>query len=90
MMGFDPYDQVPVTEIVLEPGDRMLLYTDGVSERFNTDRQPYGEERLCRKMEQTGRGGPQELLKGIVQDLDNFAGGLPADDDQAMLLLSFE
>lgn len=90
IMGFDPYDRVPVTEIALEPGDCVLLYTDGVSERFNTDRQPYGEERLCRQMEQIGRGDPREMLRGIVQDLDNFAGSRPADDDQAMLLLSFE
>ncbi len=45
MMGYEPYEQVPVTDIRLEAGDRVLLYTDGVSERFNTEKQPYGEER---------------------------------------------
>jgi len=90
MMGFDPYDQVPVTDIHLETGDRLLLYTDGVSERFNTDKQAYGEERLCRQMERTGVDDPREQLKGIVQDLEDFAGERPADDDQALLLVTFD
>jgi sigma-B regulation protein RsbU (phosphoserine phosphatase) len=90
MMGFDPYDQIPVTEIILGPGDRLLLYTDGVSERFNSEKQPYGEERLCRQMERPGSGDPRELLKGIVQDLEGFAGEHPADDDQALLLVTFD
>ncbi|MGA2400679.1 MAG: SpoIIE family protein phosphatase [Syntrophobacteraceae bacterium] len=30
-MGYDPYPQVPVTELQLEPGDRLLFYTDGVT-----------------------------------------------------------
>jgi sigma-B regulation protein RsbU (phosphoserine phosphatase) len=89
-MGFDPYDQVPVTEIGLDPGDRLLLYTDGVSERFNPDKQLYGAERLCRRMEQSvGLDDPRVLLNGIVQDLKDFAGERPADDDQVLLLVTF-
>jgi sigma-B regulation protein RsbU (phosphoserine phosphatase) len=68
----------------------LLLYTDGVSERFNTDKQAYGEERLCRQMERTGVDDPREQLKGIVQDLEDFAGERPADDDQALLLVTFD
>jgi len=90
MMGFDPYDQVPVTEIILGAGDRLLLYTDGVTERFSPGKQPYGEERLCRQMERTGVDDPREQLKGIVQDLEDFAGERPADDDQALLLVTFD
>lgn len=85
MMGFDPYDRVPVTDIQLEAGDRLLFYTDGVSERFNTDRQPYGEDRICGRMEHPA-AGPAELVATLMQDLEAFAGGRPADDDQTLLL----
>jgi sigma-B regulation protein RsbU (phosphoserine phosphatase) len=85
MMGFDPYDRVPVTDIQLEAGDRLLFYTDGVSERFNTDRQPYGEERICRCMGLPA-AGPADLVAALMQDLEAFAGGRPADDDQALLM----
>ena len=90
MMGVERYDHVPVTEIRLDPGDRLLLHTDGVSERFNPEGQLYGEERLRRQMERSvGLDDPQLLLKGIVQDLEDFAAGRPADDDQALLLVTF-
>ena len=90
VMGMDPYKHVPTTEISLEPGDRLLFYTDGVAERFNSGDEPYGEERLCRMMERPHVANPQTLLNSIIQDLADFAGERPADDDQAMLLLISE
>jgi sigma-B regulation protein RsbU (phosphoserine phosphatase) len=89
-MGFDPYGQVPVTEIRLEPGDRMLLYTDGVVERFNTDRQPYGVQRLCRQIERPAPDGPKLAIGRILQELEDFAGGRPPDDDQTLLMAFIE
>jgi phosphoserine phosphatase RsbU/P len=90
MMGFDPYHQVPVTEIHLQPGDRLLLYTDGVSERFNRHQQPYGVGRLCRQIEQPSVEGPGAVINRIIQDLEDFSGGLLADDDQTMVLAFVE
>jgi serine phosphatase RsbU (regulator of sigma subunit) len=90
MMGFDPYDQVPVTEILLGAGDRLLLYTDGVTERFSPGKQPYGEERLCRQTERPGADGPAEVIRGIMQDLEEFSSGRPADDDQTLVLAFIE
>ena len=46
-MGLEPFLKVPVTEVTLAPGDRLLLYTDGVSELFNEAGEPYGEKRCC-------------------------------------------
>jgi sigma-B regulation protein RsbU (phosphoserine phosphatase) len=89
VMGVEPYNHVPVTEIRLDPGDRLLLYTDGVPERFNPKNRLYGEERLRRQMERSiGLDDPQILLKGIVQDLEDFASGRPPDDDQVLLLVT--
>jgi sigma-B regulation protein RsbU (phosphoserine phosphatase) len=85
-MGIDPYDQVPVTEAELQPNDRILMYTDGITERFNAAGKTYGEERLLRLLEQGQNSKPQELLSAIMKDVDDFAGDRPADDDQALLL----
>ena len=85
-LGIDPYEQVPVTEAELQPGDRILLYTDGITERFSIDGKTYGEERLLRQLEGDGNLQPEELLTAIMKDVDDFANGRPADDDQALFL----
>ena len=89
-MGLDLYDHVPVTEISLQQGDRLLLYTDGVSERFSAEEQPYGTERLCRLMERPDADGPAEAIGLIMKDLETFSGGHPADDDQALVMAFVE
>jgi len=85
-MGVDPYEQVPVTEAELQPGDRILMYTDGITERFNRNGNTYGEERLLRQVAGSGNPQPQQLLSAIMKDVGDFAGERPADDDQALLL----
>jgi serine phosphatase RsbU (regulator of sigma subunit) len=54
------------------------------------DKQPYGEDRLCRQMERPGVDGPAAIVSGIMQDLETFSGGRPADDDQALLVAFIE
>jgi sigma-B regulation protein RsbU (phosphoserine phosphatase) len=85
-LGIDPYEQVPVTDAELQPGDRILMYTDGITERFSIDGETYGEERLLRQLEGGGNLQPEELLTAIMKDVNDFANGRPADDDQALLL----
>jgi len=85
-LGVQNYDDVPLMEFQLEKGDRLLLYTDGITERFNTDGEQYGEKRLLRHIEAPGAMQPQEILEAVMNDLEGFAGGLPADDDQALFI----
>jgi sigma-B regulation protein RsbU (phosphoserine phosphatase) len=86
-MGIEPYEiEIPVGEIKLEPGDRFLVYTDGLTERFNADGESYGEERLLQPLATEGTTAPQDVIEAIMADVKNFAGGHPADDDQALLL----
>ncbi|MGB6383077.1 MAG: SpoIIE family protein phosphatase [Syntrophobacteria bacterium] len=89
-MGIEQYDEVPVTEIRLQSGDRLLFYTDGFSERFNPEGEMYGLERLSQQLSKDHGGNPKEILDTIVDDAERFAKGLPADDDQALLLCVVE
>lgn len=89
-MGWYPYSEVPVAEIRVEPGDRLLFYTDGVNERFDEQLALYGVNRLQQQLESLGSEDPATILEGIQGDLARFAGGRPADDDQAMLLIAVE
>jgi len=86
-LGIEPYEiEIPVTETKLEAGDRFLVYTDGVSERFNQEGDIYGEKRVLQLLATDSADMPQDVLAAIMADVERFAGELPADDDQALLL----
>jgi sigma-B regulation protein RsbU (phosphoserine phosphatase) len=89
-MGIDLYDHVPVSEKKLEKGDRLLLYTDGVTERFNPAGEIYGEQRLIKQFEAGSDGNAQDILDGIIYDVEKFADGQSSDDDQALLVIIVE
>ena len=86
-LGIEPYEiEIPVTETKLEPGDRFLIYTDGLTERFDMGEKTYGEERLLRLLAIDSADDPQGVIAAIMADVVQFAGQRPADDDQALLL----
>ncbi len=87
VLGFDDFGDVPVTEIDLAPGDVMLAYTDGLTERFSSTEAIYGEERLLGVLKTHAAGSPESLCEAVVADLTRFADGRPADDDQAFIAL---
>ena len=85
-LGIDTFDAVPVDEIQLNTGDRFLFYTDGISERFNPSGDLYGEERVVEGMGTLDGLNAQEAVARLMHAVDRFAGGRPADDDQALVL----
>jgi sigma-B regulation protein RsbU (phosphoserine phosphatase) len=86
-LGIEPYQiEIPVTEVKLLPQDRFLVYTDGLSERFNAAGETYGEERLLKPLATDNAAVPQDVVAAIMGDVERFAGNHPADDDQALLL----
>ena len=85
-MGIYPYEHIPVAETKLESGDRLLLYTDGIPERFNTVGEVYGEERLLQRLAENHSDNSRRIIDKIKADVDQFAGSRPPDDDQALFL----
>ena len=85
-MGIYPYERVPVAETKLEPGDRLLFYTDGITERFDTAGKFYGEERLLKRLTESHSENPQRILDQIIEDIERFAGNRAPNDDQALFL----
>ena len=85
-LGIYPYKQVPVAETKLGPGDRLLFYTDGITDRFNTVGEVYGEQRLLKRLAENHSGNSQQILDKIMEDVERFAGGRAPEDDQALFL----
>ncbi len=73
----------------MQKGDRILLYTDGVTESVTKANEAYGEERLMTMAESTGDMTPQEAVGYIKKDIESFAGEAEQFDDITMLMLEY-
>lgn len=74
----------------LHPGDRVFLYTDGVTESTNEHEELYGEERLQHFLNNHETGNTEEILDALRKDLRDFSNEAPQFDDITMLLLDYK
>ena len=81
------YDSATVT---LQPGDWLVIFTDGVVEAENARQDEFGEARLLAAIEAAHTGTPSDMLKRLMADLDLFVGSTPQHDDVTCLLLKAE
>ncbi len=77
---FDPVD-FETESVVLEPGDRVYFYTDGLFESHDPGGAQYGLERVVAYMREELRQPIDGLLEGLVHDLMVFVQGVPIEDD---------
>ena len=85
-MGVCPDIDFPINQLQMNPGDRLLLYTDGVTEA-RRKRQFYGTNRLSRVMKKFSLSSPGRAISEILISVREFAGG-ELKDDIALLLVS--
>lgn len=77
-------------ELMLYPGDRLFLYTDGVTEATNTESKLYGEERLLDFMNRNSGVKATLVLPALKADIDEFVGKAPQFDDITMLMFDYK
>jgi sigma-B regulation protein RsbU (phosphoserine phosphatase) len=78
----------PTATHELQPGDRVLFYTDGVTERQGPEESMYEEDRFRDSFLRVAGQSPDAIIQELVSDLDSFAKGQEAHDDQTLLLMA--
>ena len=76
--------------MILEPGDKIFQYTDGVTEATNAANELYGMARLGEILNKAKNKTPQEILPTVKADIDEFVGEAPQFDDITMLCLEYK
>lgn len=71
----------------MEPGDALILYTDGVTEAFNKEKEQFSETNLEKTLGSVPGAGSQEIIEAIMEDVKEFAGNEPQSDDITVLTL---
>jgi len=74
-------------DLRLQPGDAVLLYTDGVTEAHDPETRLFGEERLLEHLCSAPRGDPRGLAEGVRDAVRAFAKSAPQFDDIAILIV---
>lgn len=78
------YDE---TRFEAEPGDVVVLFSDGVQDQANPTGEEYGRRRLRRFLEANCGLPPQQLADGLLADIEEFRETQPVHDDQTVIVL---
>lgn len=77
-------------EITLEKGSKLFLYTDGVTEAENTDKELYGEEKLMATLSDNASSNVRTTVDVVVNSIVNHVKEAEASDDLTILLIQYQ
>jgi phosphoserine phosphatase RsbU/P len=89
VLGVMPGVRYPEHTLQLQRGDRLVLFTDGVTEAFNPAEEAYGIDRLIAEIKAHGQGPTAALVDRICGSVTNFAGTAPQSDDITLTVLTW-
>ena len=84
-LGMFPHQKFSVTDVNLDHGDSLLLYTDGVPEALNTSDEEYGMSRLIEIATASSSLPPEELVASCFSNVSAFRGGRSRSDDVSIM-----
>ncbi|HBP23061.1 MAG TPA: hypothetical protein DEA08_35475 [Planctomycetes bacterium] len=89
VLGLTPRVESTYKEVELELalGDALLLYTDGVTEAINEERELFGTDRLCESSRRHLGHSPRIALHNVVGDVMRYQGRQPQRDDVTLVVV---
>ncbi len=76
-------------DLTLEPGDRLFIYTDGVPEATDANKNMFGEENLLKALNRNPGGTPEDILENVIKAVNDFVKDAEQFDDLTMLCLEY-
>lgn len=84
----NPSDVVPPATFA--PGDRLILYTDGITEAADLRGELFGETRLAEVVSSLVTADAETLVQGVLRALDAFTTGAPVTDDVTLVVVTID
>ena len=91
-VGAVPATSYKMQETVIEPQTTILLYTDGLNEALNADKEKFGKERILNEANraiQAGQLSPKALIEQLTLSVHQFVGDTEQSDDLTMLAINY-
>ena len=76
--------------MILRPGSKLFVYTDGITEANNEANELFGKERLTDCLNIAKDEPPQKILEQVRKAVDEFAAGAEQFDDLTMLCIEYK
>ncbi len=89
MIGLVKNVKYRVESLDFDPGDKVLLYTDGLTEEFDAKDQMFGDHDFLRILEENKVGSVRKLTENLLTGLDQFMNGKKLDDDLCILSVEY-
>jgi serine phosphatase RsbU (regulator of sigma subunit) len=83
-LGILPTQAYASATVSIDPGCSVLAFTDGVTEAMSSNRETYGKDRFAKYL-QSADGAIDSVVKGLVADVEAFAGDGPIRDDTCIV-----
>ena len=89
LRNFNFHKYVQVNKFTFDTDDVLVLYTDGVTEACNQDKDQFGYDRLKDSLAKRADQHPEAIQTGIINDLYEFCGIESLNDDYTLLIVKF-
>ncbi len=87
IIGPFPNEKYRTEYALMQKGDVLLLYTDGITEAFNEKRKMYGEQRVIEKLKELKTKSPKEICQLIVEDVQIHNRLVKYSDDKTVVVI---
>jgi adenylate cyclase len=89
-IGLIESSEYPTATRMLEPGDTLLLVTDGITEAFGVDGRTFSLDRIIKSATHQAYPSAHELVRVLNQEVADFSSGLEQSDDITCVALRFK
>ena len=86
-LGISPAETYPLSHVTFEPGDAIVIFTDGLIEMRNSQSEMFGIARLHAIIQETAPEGAEAVKAGLLAGLEEFSQGNRDQDDVTFLVL---
>lgn len=86
-LGLFPGMHYEAPSLMLERGDVVALYSDGVTEALNADEEEFGDDRLVAVVRETAATSATQIVSAVLAAIDAFAAEAPQHDDITLMVL---
>ncbi len=89
VLGVDADLKYRENTVTLQPGERLLIYTDGIVEAFNTEREEFSDARLQRLLTEHHPPTVENLVSRVMEEVRRYSGDMVQSDDMTVLALEY-